>query len=225
VTGRRAVEAKARDELEAPRAAGVTGLVFAALLTASLLIFHRHPGPGSPPAEIAEWYRREAGSIGLAGIYLMPFAGIAFLWFTAVLRHNVVAAHDRFFDTVFLGSALLFVAMLFAATAAAASLLASVKFLGAAAPSPDAVGVVRALAYTLFYVYALRAAAVFMIVSSTIALRRGALPRWLVVAGYVLALVLLLSVSYVSLLALVFPAWVTAVSIVILRGTRAPEPM
>jgi hypothetical protein len=79
------------------------------------------------------------------------------------------------------------------------------------------------LAYTLFYVYALRAAAVFMIVASTIGLRRRALPRWLVVAGYVLALVLLLSVSYVSLLALVFPAWVTAVSIVVLRGTSRAD--
>jgi hypothetical protein len=203
----------------------VAGLVFAALLTASLLILHRHPGPGSPPAEIADWYLGDAGNIGLAGIYLTPFAGIAFLWFTAVLRHNVVAPGDRFFDTVFLGSALLFVALLFAAGAAAASLLASVKFLGAPAPDADAVGVARALAYTLFYVYALRAAAVFMIVASTIGLRRRALPRWLVVAGYVLALVLLLSVSYVSLLALVFPAWVTAVSIVILRGTsRADNP-
>jgi hypothetical protein len=202
----------------------VAGLVFSALLTASLLIVHGHPGPGSPPAEIADWYRRDAGHIGLAGLYLTPFAGIAFLWFTAVIRQSVVAVNDRFFDTVLLGSALLFVAMLFAAAAAAGSLPASVEFLGASVPSPEAIGVARALAYTLFYVYALRAAAVFMVVASTIGLRRGALPRWLGVAGYVLALLLMLSVSYVALFALVFPAWVATVSVAILRDARAHRP-
>ena len=57
---------------------------------------------------------------------LVPFAGIGFLWFVAVLRDRVGDAEDRFFATVFLGSGLLFVAMLFVASAVAASLVASV---------------------------------------------------------------------------------------------------
>jgi hypothetical protein len=57
-----------------------------------------------------------------------------------------------------------------------------------------------------------------MFVVSTIGLRTGLLPRWLVVAGYVFGAVFLLTVAYVELLALLLPAWVTAVSVVILRS-------
>jgi hypothetical protein len=64
----------------------------------------------------------------------------------------------------------------------------------------------------------MRMAAVFMIVVSTIGMRLGVLPRWLAVAGYLAALVLILNVSYREALVLVFPAWVAAVSVVILRA-------
>lgn len=204
-------------ELRAPRAAGVAGLVFAALFVGSLLLLRNHPAPGSSAAEVAEWYlRKDARKVALVGLYLAPFSGIAFLWFIATIRHRIGEREDRFLATVFLGSGLLFVAMLFAAAAAAGAPLASVKFQGAPPPTPDAVGLARALAYAFLYVYGVRVAAVFMIVVSTIGLRTAALPRWLVAAGYVLALVLLFSVSYSKLIVLLFPAWVAAVSIVIL---------
>lgn len=47
----------------------------------------------------------------LLALGLVPFAGIAFLWFIGVLRDRVGVAEDRFFATVFLGSGLLFVGM------------------------------------------------------------------------------------------------------------------
>ena len=50
-----------------------------------------------------------------------PFAGITFLWFVAVVRDQVGEREDRFFATVFLGSAILFVALLFVALAVATS--------------------------------------------------------------------------------------------------------
>ena len=65
-----------------------------------------------------------------------------------------------------------------------------------------------------------------MLVVSTIGLRTGLLPRWLVAAGYACGLVFLLAVVYVEVLALLLPAWVTAVSVVILRSgdrVRAPD--
>lgn len=203
--------------VEAPRAAGVAGLVFAVLFVVSVVLLHRQPGSGSTAEEIRVWYLGEnASRVGLVGLYLMPFAGIAFLWFVAVLRHHVSALEDRFFDTVLTGSGIVFIAMLFAAAASAGSLVAAVKFRDAPVPGPEAVGVARSLAYTFFYVYALRAAAVFMVVASTIGRRSGGLPRWLTYAGYIVAMVLLLSVSYAPLVALLFPAWVATVSIVVL---------
>lgn len=207
---------------EAPRAAGVAGIAFAVLFTVAFAVVRHHPAPGSSAEEIRNWYL--GGShrrVALAGLYLIPFAGIAFLWFTAVIRHNVMVFRDRFYDAALIGSALLFIAMLFAAGAAAGSSYAAVEFLDAPPPSPDAVSVARALGYTFFYVYALRAAAVFMVVTSLGALRRSVFPRWLGIAGIVIAVVLLLSVSFFSAIALLFPLWVAAVSIVILR--RSPD--
>jgi hypothetical protein len=103
------------------------------------------------------------------------------------------------------------------------ALLAAVRFQGEPVPSAETVVTIRSLAFGFLFVYAMRMAAVFIIVVSTIAMRLSVFPRWLVAAGYIAALVLLLNVSYIAAVVLVFPAWVAAVSVVILtaRGPRA----
>ena len=140
-----------------------------------------------------------------------------------MIRSHLGDREDQFFATVFLGSGLLWVAMLFAAAAAAGAPLAGVKFQGAPLPSPDAIGLARALAYTFLYVYGVRSAAVFMIAVSTLGHRTKSLPRWLVIVGYVIAVIMLFSVSFFKLTVLLFPLWVAAVSIVILFTARVPE--
>ena len=210
--------------METPRAAGVAGLAFAALFVASVLLVRNQPAAGSTAAEIRNFYVGEnAGRIALVGVYLVPFAGIAFLWFIAVVRNLISDREDQFFATVFLGSGLLFVAMLFIAAGAGGSLMVAVKFHDEGLPSPGTVMTVRSLAFGFLFVYAMRMAAVFMIVVSTIGMRLGIFPRWLIIAGYVAALVLILNVWYGALIILVFPAWVAAVSVVILNAAaRAP---
>ena len=217
----------AERRLETPRAAGVAGLLFSALFVATLLLVRVRPAPGSSAEEIANFYlERDSGRVALAGMYIVPFAGIAFLWFVAAIRSHLGAGEDRFFATVLLGSGLLFVAMLFAASACAGALVAGVKFLDEPPPSADGVVLARSIGFAFFFVFGVRIAAVFMLVVSTIGLRTGLLPRWLVVAGYVCGLVFLLTVVYVEMLALLLPAWVTAVSVVILRtGRRGPAPV
>ena len=141
------------------------------------------------------------------------------------VRNLIGVREDRFFATVFLGSGLLFVAMLCVAAGVGGALLAAVRFEADPVPSAETVATIRSLAFGFLFVYAMRMAAVFMIVVSTIGTRLGVFPRWLVVSGYVAALVLLVNVSYIEALVLVFPAWVAAVSVVILnasaRRTRA----
>ena len=207
--------------LETPRAAGVAGLAFAVLFVASVLLLRDQPSGGSTAEEIRDFYLGEkAGRVALVGVYLVPFAGIAFLWFIAVIRHLISDREDRFFATVFLGSGLLFVAMLFLAAGVGASVMVAVKYHDEPLPSADTVATIRSLAFGFLFVYAMRMAAVFMIVVSTIGMRLGILPRWLVVAGYVAALVLVLNVTYIATVTLVFPAWVAAVSVVILLAAR-----
>jgi hypothetical protein len=208
--------------LRTPAAAGIAGLLFSILFVASLALLYRRPAAGATADEIASWYLgNDARTLGLVGLYLAPFAGITFLWFVAAVRDRIGSREDRFFATAFLGSGILFVAMLFAAAAAAGAPFAAVRFQHAPPPAPDVFVYARGLAYTLLYVYGFRAAAVFMITASTIGLRTRAMPRWLGFLGIATALVLLFSVSYVRGFVFLFPAWVTIVSIELLAWSRA----
>jgi hypothetical protein len=203
--------------LRAPRAAGVAGLLFSALFVGSVLLLRHQPPSGATAEELKAFYLQGDGKyINLVGLYLAPFAGVAFLWFVAVARSQVGHRADRFFDTVFLGSGVLFVAMLYAAAAAAGAFAAAIRFQDAGAPASGAFDLARALAYALLFTFAVKAAGVFMMVTSTLAFRTRRLPRLLVYVSWFLALVLLFSVSFYPLIILVFPGWVAAISIAIL---------
>ena len=157
----------------------------------------------------------------LFALGLVPFAGIAFLWFVGVLRDRVGEAEDRFFATVFLGSGLLFVGMLFVASALAAGLVASAGDNGDSLLSADTWDVGRRTTYELMTVYAMRMAAVFMLATSTILLRTRLAPRWIVASGYAVAILLLVTVGFFAWIELIFPAWVLALSLhVLVAGFR-----
>ncbi len=161
------------------------------------------------------------GAAGLSGwivvAYLIPFAGIAFLWFIGVVRDRVGILEDRFFATVFLGNGVLFVAMLFAS----ASVLAALFVLES--PNAATTDLGKAIARSMFYMYAARSAGVFTIVTSTILLRTRAVARWAGFIGIVIGLVLLLSVQAFEIIILLFPAWVALLSVLTLLGSRAEE--
>jgi hypothetical protein len=194
----------ARSALRTPRAAAVAGIVFSV--------------PGNP-AVAGGWLtdsgKRTAVSIGLN---LIPFAGIAFLWFVGVIRDRIGAHEDRFFATVFLGSGLLFVGMLFVAAAVAGGLIAGISSSGSPGAGTLALG--RNVTSLLLNVYSMRMAAVFTLTTVTIARRTEIVSRWLTVAGIATALVLLVGVGISPWVELLFPAWILAVSIDILADGR-----
>ena len=70
----------------------------------------------------------------------------------------------------------------------------------------------RAVCYVLVNTYAVKMAAVFIIVTSTIGFRTAIFPRWMVFVGYLLAGVMLLMISGFAWIALVFPSWVLLLS-------------
>ena len=79
------------------------------LITALVLLRVSVPAhPATPGAWLTDSQRRAAVAIALN---LVPFAGIAFLWFIGVLRDRIGEREDRFFATVFFGGGLLLVAM------------------------------------------------------------------------------------------------------------------
>lgn len=197
-----------------PRAAAIAGIIFAILLTLSLVLI-RLALPATAQAVIDESpYLPIARSL-IVGLNLMPFAGIAFLWFIGVLRDYIGAQEDRFLATVILGSGVLFIAMLFVTAGNAAGLLTSIA---AGAIDADIFQYGRAVSYAVAYVYAARMAGVFMISTTTLTRRAGIMPQWLTITGYLFATLLLISVSIFEWILLLFPLWVLLVSVVIFNA-------
>ena len=200
-------------ELKAPRAGAIAGIVFSVLLIISLSLI-RLSVPLNP-ADVGTWLSDNENSIRLA-LNLLPFAGIAFLWFIGVLRDRMGALEDRFFATVFLGSGLLFLAMLFASAAVAAGIISTYGTTPGQLINSEIYGFSRATTYELTNTYAIKMAGVFMISTSTVALYTGFAPRWIAVLGFILALVLLLGSYYISWCFIVLPTWVLLISVYIL---------
>jgi hypothetical protein len=210
-----------RARLRTPRAAGVAGVAFALLLgTALVLITLSSP---SNPARVGQWLTQSSrrDTISLA-LNLVPFAGIAFLWFIGVVRDRIGQHEDRFFSTVFLGSGLLFVAMIFAAAAIAGGLLIEASSAGGDPLAPSTLALGRKVTGLFLNTYAMRMAAVFTLSTATIVLRTGVLARWIALVGIAVALVLFTSVTLTPWVELLFPAWILVVSVAILSsGLRA----
>ena len=202
-----------RRRLATPRAAAVAGIIFALLMwTAQLLIRLSIP---TDPSDDGAWLASQAGSISLA-LSLVPFAGIAFLWFIGVVRDHLDELEDRLFATVFLGSGLLYLAMTFVAAGLAGGLLASYSVDPNTLLSSDTYTFGRVVMYQISNIYGVRMAGVFMMSLGTIWVRTGAMPRWLAFVTYALALGLLLTISLSTWVTFIFPTWVLMVSIFIL---------
>jgi hypothetical protein len=192
------------------RSAAIAGIIFGVLLLAAMIMLRIALSEGSLETLLADEQRRALIRLSLS---LVPFAGIAFLWFIGVVREQLGEVEDRLFSTVFMGSGLLFLAMLFVGAATSASLLA---MLARANVNVDVFAYGRDVSQGLFSVYAMRMAAVFTISVSTVGLRTSGLPRWVSYLGYLIAVVLLVAAANQQWTQLVFPSWVLLVSVVIL---------
>jgi hypothetical protein len=198
----------------------IAGLVFTGLYLASYFAVRGLPEATWSDDEILAYYdSSEVGYARLVTLYLVPFAGIAFLWFLAAFRDRVsklAGSEHTMLSTVQILSGSIYVAMQFSA---AASIVTVVLTLDAGDPTPAAVQAVRpflVLGDTILVVFALRAAAVFMLSGTTRALRSGLFRRWQAYLSYALALVLLFTAAEVRATSLIFPLWIGAVSVLIL---------
>ena len=197
-------------QLTTPRAAAIAGILFSLLFATSLVLL-RVSIPEGLNAGV-DWLEAGSGRITLA-LSLMPFAGISFLWFIGVVRDRLGKYEDQFFSTIFLGSGLLFLAMIFISMAIVGSLIAGYRLKPAITMDSQMIYFSRALMIQLSNVYALRMAGVFMISLATIWWRTGLIPRWLVILTYLLAVALLIIINLSLWVTLIFLAWVLMISI------------
>jgi len=210
-----------RDHLKTPKAAAIAGIAFSLLMITIFSLLR-----GSIPADPLDpgaWLAVDSKTVALA-LNLVPFAGIAFLWFIGVLRDRLGQQEDRFFATVFFGSSLLFLAALFAAAAVGGAVI-----LAASSAQPNELinsatfRFARAAAYIFMNVYVVKMAGVFMISTSTLVIYTAIAPRWIAFLGYVLACVLIVGSYFISWSFAVLPVWVFLISIyVLIDNLRQP---
>lgn len=208
-------------KLTTPRAAATAGIIFAFLFGTSLVLVRLAVPQDS--MDSTAWLSENPGMVKLA-LRMVSYAGIAFLWFVGVVRDYLGDLEDRFFSTVFFGSSLLFLAMIFTASAMTGAILENYAASPGGTSSSEILAFGRGLTYQLMNVYAMRMAGVFMISLGTVWFRTRRMPRWLALLTFVIALVMLFGLGRDLWVAILFPAWVFIVSMYILVRSRSILP-
>ena len=194
------------------------GAAFAVLFVVSVSILAQAPGPRASDDAIAQYYGGpDRRWLSFVGLYLLPFAAVAFLWFIAAQREWVSGSSQRLnqvLSNVQLLSGIAFIILALASSAATAVGAFEAEFGGGALDAEEA-RQFPLYGAALLYVFAMRMAAIF--VTSTVGIVRGSgiFPRWFQLLSYVVAACLFLVASRGLWLAYVFPGWVLLLSALI----------
>jgi hypothetical protein len=207
--------------IRSPRSAALAGIIYSVLLIVSMLLItgvHQVHLDGID----LEWLEDRADSVSIA-LSLIPFAGIAFFWFTGVIRDHIGDREDRFFATVFLGSGIALVVLLFVYAATIGAVF------GIRALAEDLLTDNDIYIFAFMFMneilgnYILRIAGVYMLSIGTIWIRAEVMPRWLTLITYLLALIFLFFAGSIREARFVFPGWVFLTSVYILITNRRLE--
>lgn len=197
------------------RVAPWAGVAFALLMGASLIIIRNAPGARAGDDAIISFYAgARTDPLAATVLYLLPLAGVCFLWFTGVLRYRLrmlEGSRVALLATVQFAAGIVFLALLFAAGAGYGAGVA-IKLAGARLPDAASLREILALSDAMLYVYGTRASAIFVLTTSMVGLRTRVLSRALGYAGVLAALALLFTTSLSLAFVLVFPVWVLVVS-------------
>jgi hypothetical protein len=218
---------RGRSLRDAAMLTAAVGIAFSVIFSVSFVLMLDVPGPKATDQEIFDYYQPGEQLLpATVGLYIMPFAGIAFLWFIVALRVWASTSSQSINvlqSNIQLVSGVIFVALFFVGSAALSVLAVSVQY----ANGP--VDPVTARQFPIFgssilLFFAMRMAAMFVFTTSAIGRSTRILPRWFALIGFVVGLFLLLAASMTPVLMLVFPAWVIALCVILLRNAmRIPK--
>ena len=203
-----------RREVRSPRSAALAGILFSLLIIASMILLRT--GVIVDTAEIGpEWLETRSAAASVV-LVLVPFAGIAFLWFTGVMRDLLGDREDKFFATVFLGSGILLVAMMFVWAAAYGAMFGTYQAIADVLTDLDLFVYALTFSNQILANYFLRMAGVYMLSTGSLWTRTSAVPRWLSIITFIVAVSFLLFAGALRWARFIFPVWVLLVSIYIL---------
>jgi hypothetical protein len=206
----------------------ISGILFAGLFVVAIVFVHSTPTLSASDAEITAYYASGSTLLVTVGLYLIPFAGIAFLWHahcTRLLIESRTPSPSAIPYGLQLVSGVLFVVLLFAGTASAGAVALLKDLTTAPLPSADFVRGMLAVGYGMVFVYALRGAGMYALTTTTLLRNTKIMPTWLAVLSYLLAAFLLLSTVMHPAAMLVFPSWIVIMSVVVfIRAGRVAAP-
>ena len=218
----------ASDTVRLARLTSMTGIFFAALFVLSLIFFYTTPTLSASDDEITAFYTGGSTILVTVGLYLIPFAGIIFLWHAHAAR-LLIKSRTPVPSAIPYGlqlvSGVLFVVLLFAGMASAGSVALLKDLTNAPLPSADFIRGVLAVGYGMVFVYAIRGAGMYALTTTTLLRQAGIMPTWLGVVSYLLAIFLLVSATLHPVVVLLLPTWVVIVALVVfIRAGRVTEP-
>jgi hypothetical protein len=215
------------DTAKYARLSSISGILFAALFVVALVLVDSTPTLSASDADITAYYASNSTLLATVGLYLIPFAGIVFLWHahcTRLLIEARTAAPSAIPYGLQLVSGVLFVVLLFAGTASAGAVALLKDLTSAPLPSADFVRGMLAVGYGMVFVYALRGAGMYALTTTSLLRQAGIMPKWLGLMSYVLAAFLLLSTVMHPAAMLIFPTWVVIAGLVIFIRAGRVEP-
>jgi len=215
-------DAPRHERLRSFESAAIAGVVYAVLTIAALFLLRLPADLSLSDEALGTWFE-DAGNrtVLIVGLNLVSIATVAFLWFVAVIRRRIGDREDRFFSTVFLGSAVLYAATYITGTVALAAPALAYSVVNN--PSVDEASATLAVgtATGLLLVIGTRMQAVFMFTTSTLILRAAVLPNWLAYLGYAGGALLFLFPLVYEPIGVGFPVWVLIASVTI--GLTRPD--
>jgi hypothetical protein len=207
------------------------GLVHSLLLMAgALLLMTQTPGIDASDEELIAFYQdpERRRIVVVAGLYLIPFAGIAFIWFFVALRMWISASAPRLnllLSNVQLVSGIIYTTLILAA-GGAMSVMATIVELSDQAVDPLLARQFPQYGAALLLIFAMRMAAMFVLTTTNLGRLSGILPRWFILIGFVVAGVLLFTASLSSGLVLLFPVWILVFCAVLFdRARKIPRDL
>jgi hypothetical protein len=227
-TNRRAKRAAAPPIVKLARLSSLTGILFSALFVLSLVFIYTTPKLTATDAQITAFYASSSTALVTVGQFLIPLAGIAFLWHahtTRLLIRLRTPSPSAIPYGLQLASGILFVVLLFAGTASAGAVALLKDLTNGPLPSADVIRGLLALGYTMVFIYAIRGAGMYALTTTTLLRQAGIMPTWLAVISYLLAIFLLVSTTLHPVVVLSFPVWVVVAGLVVfIRTGRVAEP-
>lgn len=202
--------------IDSPRKAPLSGLVFLVFAVAGNALQGSTPALHGDPAAVADFYTDNSTAIAVG--MMLSLISIFFLgWFLAVLRHRLALAE---------GDGGWITPLAWGGGVATATLLAAGFALNSAGAlraresgiTPDVAAVFYDSGLVLVGLAGSIAMSILLAATAVIILRCGALPRWF---GYVSAALATLGLAtpVAFVLSLLFPLWVAAAAILLMRTT------